>query len=259
MRHNLFVILLALASLTASADEPAFKPLTPAERSAALQSASTTGEVLYRHDQAAWLATDALVAFWKNSPKSLVAGWITQETEDGIAVVFVDRTPEALYRVTVSDAGVAGPVNALATPEPLSAYEAGAAAARAVAKDASFERCGERYNTITLPATDDTSGWTVYLIPGTTTYEDLPVGGAQRVSVKDGKIVSQRGYSRSCIVLKDDPKAVGLMITHLLDPEPTEIHVFWSLWAKKTFYVMTQPNGVMWKLDGKTIHAMDKD
>jgi hypothetical protein len=76
MRHNLFVILLALASLTASADEPAFKPLTPAERSAALQSASTTGEALYRHDQAAWHATDALMALWKNSPDSRVAGWI---------------------------------------------------------------------------------------------------------------------------------------------------------------------------------------
>src|SRR5690349_8954581 len=120
MRHNLFVILLALASLTTSADEPAFKPLMPAEQSAALQLASTTGEVLYRHDQAAWHATDALMALWKNSPDSRVAGWVTQETESGISVVFVDRTPEALYRITVSDAGVAGPVNTLAAPEPLS-------------------------------------------------------------------------------------------------------------------------------------------
>ncbi|WP_141454125.1 hypothetical protein [Pseudoxanthomonas sp. z9] len=259
MRHNLFVILLALASLTASADEPAFKPLTPAERSAALQLASTTGEALYRHDQAAWHATDALMALWKGTPDSRVAGWITQEAEGGVAVVFVDRTPEALYRVTVSDAGVAGPVNALAAPEPLSAYEAGAAAARAVAADARFEQCGKRYNTITLPANDDTSTWAVYLIPGTTTYEDLPVGGAHRVSVKEGKVVSQRAYSRSCIVLKNDPKAVGLMITHLLDPAPTEIHVFWSLWAKKTFYVMTPPDGVPWTVDGKTIQAMEKD
>ncbi len=259
MRYHLFFILLALGNLAASAAEPAPRPLTSEEQTTALEASASTGAALYRHDRAAWLATDALMALWGSDHDARVAGWITQETERGITVTFVDRTPEALYRITVSDAGVAGPVDALATPERLSAYEAGAAAARTVAEGAGFEHCPARYNTVTLPAAGDDGAWAVYLIPGTTRYEELPVGGAHRMIVKDGRLVSQRAYSRSCIVLQNDAKAVGLMITHLLDPTPTEIHVFWSLWAKKPLYVMTPPGDMMWNVDGGTIRVAKKD
>ena len=45
------------------------------------------------------------------------------------------------------------------------------------------------------------------------------------------------------------------MITHLLDPSPTEIHVFISLQARKPLYVSTGRDSV-WCVDGAHIAKM---
>ena len=55
-----------------------------------------------------------------------------------------------------------------------------------------------------------------------------PFGGHYRIDVKDGAIVSQRAFARSCLEMPvpkgQQPMAMAVM--HLLDPIPTEIHVF---------------------------------
>ena len=48
------------------------------------------------------------------------------------------------------------------------------------------------------------------------------------------------------------------MITHLLDPIPTEAHVFWSLWARKPMYVATPPNGTIWVVDDGKIKLVER-
>ena len=46
-----------------------------------------------------------------------------------------------------------------------------------------------------------------------------------------------------------EPRPGGIAgVTHLLDPYPTEIHVFLSLWMGKPLYVMTGPETV-WIVD----------
>jgi hypothetical protein len=145
------------------------------------------------------------------------------------------------------------------TPAPLTPYESGAAAARAAALTSRFQPCSENYNAVVLPSTAaPENNWVVYLIPGTTRNDVVPIGGTYCVEVSGSNIVSQRGFTHTCIALQTDPKAVGLMMTHLLDPVPTEAHVFWSIRAKKPMYVATPPNGTVWIVEGNKIRLVER-
>lgn len=259
MFRCIFAIALAVSLFTASAEEPLPKELPKDQEAAAIQSAETTGLAIYRHDQAAAVATDAalkLRAFKKNKR---VNGWITEEQQGQIVVTFIDQTPAALYRVTVSKDGIAGPVTALESPTQLTAYESGAAAARSFALASKFQPCSNSYNSVVLPSADlPGKNWVVYLLPGTTKNNVVPIGGTYRIETNGSTIISQRGFTRTCIALQTSPKAAALMITQLLDPIPTEAHVFWSLWAKKPIYVATPPNGTVWVVEGNKIRLVER-
>lgn len=48
-----------------------------------------------------------------------------------------------------------------------------------------------------------------------------------------------------------------MMITHILDPVPTEAHVHWSLWADTPQYVSTE--GGLWAIkDGQVRRAANE-
>ena len=256
MLPHILCAALALPSLTASADEALPKQLAPAEQAAALRSAETTGLTIYRHDQAASVATDAAIKQRNLTKDGRVRGWITQERGDSIIVTFIDQTPAALYRVPVSKDGVAGEVTALESPAPLTPYEAGASTARAAAVASNFQRCAPTYNSVVLPATNSASDWAVYLLPGTTQSDVVPIGGTQRIEVRGAEVISQRGFTKSCITLKTPVGAVAMTITHLLDNTPTEAHVFWSLWTKKPMYVVTPADGSVWEVQGDKIKLL---
>jgi hypothetical protein len=254
MIRYIFAVALALCSITASADEPLPRELPPDQEAVALRAAETTGTAIYRHDRAAAVATDIAFKLSRFKTDKRIKGWITEEQPNQIVVTFIDQTPAALYRVAVSRDGVAGPVTAMETPATLTPYEAGAASARAIALASEFQSCSDKYNSVVLPSIDATdNSWTVYLIPGTTKKNVVPIGGTYRIRVSGSNIISQRGFTRTCIALQTEPRAVGLMITHLLDPIPTEAHVFWSLWAMKPIYVATAPNGTNWVVEGSKI------
>ncbi len=221
---------------------------------------------IYRHDRAAWVATDAAFKLPGFKDDKRHAGWITEEKQGQIVVTFIDRTPSALYRVVVSSDGVAGPATALEPPAPLSDYELGAARALDAASSTKFMRCTERYNPVVLPSSDPASNrWIVYLMPASTKKNVVPLGGSYRVEVNGAEVSSQRGFTNTCIALNTDfdaaaasklpagSKPVALTVTHLLDAVPTEVHVFWSLWAKMPMYVMVAPFGSLWSVDGNRI------
>lgn len=109
-----------------------------------------------------------------------------------------------------------------------------------------------------LPTNNEGGGWAAYLLPGTTQHGVVPIGGSYRLDLDAAgeRILKQRPFTRTCIAL-DSPrsdrsmKAVAMMVTHLLDPVPTEVHVFWSLWARQPMYVATSEGN--WLIeDGKT-------
>ena len=261
MNRHFIAFLLALSCLVARADEPLPSALPADQEAAALRAAESTGLAIYRHDHAAAIATDAALKIRAFKKDKRVRGWVTEEREGLITVTFVDQMPMALYRATVSSAGdLVGDVAVLESPTPLTEFEAGAAAARALALATEFQPCSEKYNSVVLPLNDGISQkWSVYLLPATTKDNVVPIGGTYRIETDDASVVARRAFTRTCIALPTDPRAVALMVTHLLDATPTEAHVFWSLWAHKGMYVATPPNGTIWSIEGGKIRLVERD
>jgi hypothetical protein len=98
----------------------------------------------------------------------------------------------------------------------------------------------------------------------------VPVGGHYRVEVgPDGKAREMRPFTHSCIDMPaagakpegqppGSSTAAGL-VTHLLDPVPTEIHVFSSLAAHLPLFVGTTSNHSLWEVDGGRIRLVSRD
>jgi hypothetical protein len=245
--------------------------LPPQEEQAALRRAEATGLMIYRHDHAAAVATDALGALGIFKSDNRIRGWITEEQGEGILIIFIsgdaNEIPQALYRVSVSKEGeVTGPPQELKTPQALTEFESGAAAARIFAGKYSFQPCTEHYNTVVLPADSSASpNWVVYLIPGTQDALRLPLGGAHRLELDATAqhLINERGFTRSCVVLgdpKSDPnhRPVMLVATHLMDPVPTEIHVYWNLSSRIPLGILTPPHGTAWEISKGRISLMQR-
>ncbi|EKT4087405.1 TPA: hypothetical protein QDZ99_001815 [Stenotrophomonas maltophilia] len=239
----------AAHAITASDPPHESRQAATATADADIARIESLGRSLFEHDLAAERATDALVA--KGMRKDdRVAGWVTEQRDNRYVVSILGGDSSVLYRVVTDDKGtLAGPVQTLSPPEPLSPYEAGAAAARALALSSKFQACSKNYNTVVLPNVDGTANaWSVYLLPGTFDPAAVPLGGSHRVEIADEKITSSRPYTLSCITLQRPPRKGAMMVTHLLDPTPTEVHVYWSLWARAPLFVSTAKD-VIWKIE----------
>ena len=256
-----FLLFAGVFAYFGRAAESVPQALTEQEEQATLHMAEATGLAIYNHDRAASVATDALGALGILKSDKRMRGWITAEQGEGVLVTFisgdVNEAPQALYRVSVSRQGeVTGPPQELKVPQALTKFESGAAAARRFASKYSFQPCAERYNTVVLPADSSASpNWVVYLLPATQDALRIPLGGAYRLELDASgqQLIAERGFTRSCVVL-GDPKAdakhrpVMLVTTHLVDPVPTEIHVFWNLWTGIPLDILTTSNGTIWNI-----------
>lgn len=234
---------------------------SPDDSDPRLRAAEADGAAIYRLDHAAAVATDAAQRLKAFRRDKRVSGWLTGEADGAVVVTFYGNddagTPQALYRVAVS-AGGASDAQALKPGIPLTEQQAAQAAARSLALHSKFDACSKNYNTVVLPRSDGT--WTVYLLAGTTKAGVVPAGGNYRVDVDPtGKsIMASRGFTKSCIELANDKRTAALMLTHLLDPVPTEIHVFLSLLAGKPMYLLTVKNASMWSIENGKIRFVQK-
>lgn len=88
----------------------------------------------------------------------------------------------------------------------------------------------------------------------------IPAGGTHRLEIDETAthLVWRRAYLRTCVALQDDPKAVSIMMTHLLDAISTEAQVFWGLSAGKSLKVLTPPNGTLWEIKGGKISLIER-
>jgi len=235
--YSLLTCLLLAATPSAHAQTaPADAPAPPPADAAALRRAEAVGQRLFRLDRAAWVASDTLMAAARGQVDPRVQGWITDEREDGIDVIYVDTTPAALYRVSVDAQGQ--PTGLETRPAPLTPAQAAAARAVATAQATAPSACTGYYNPVVIPG-EDAASWIVYLLPGSTAETVVPLGGAWRITVRDGQPGAQRAFTNSCITLDNRRQDGAFVVSHLLDPTPTEIHVFWSLWADKPMFVTT--------------------
>ena len=245
---------LAVLSSPAFAQEPD-SPSMNAEQAVKAESVEKLGREIYELDLAAAVATDQISDIGLRSDKR-VKGWITEPTVSGIKVTMVgfndEAVPLALYVSEVDRSGKPiGAPTANSDPVPLSDAQSALYSARSNALNSKYEPCSKSYNTVAVPTS---SGISVYLLPGTTDPDVVPIGGSYRIDYDaTGKVqLATRAYTKSCISLQKDKKSVGMMITHLMDDFPTEVHAYWSLWAKSPMYVGIVTTKDLWSItDGK--------
>jgi hypothetical protein len=264
--------LAALASWVAVTAAVAATPEVPSSLESAVDRAGVVGAEIMLHDSAASRATDVLADRGLLARDKRLRGWLTDVAPDADAVdvTFVGEVEGdfvAVYRLRLPNSGkwaAIAPVEAVA---PLDASQAARWKARVAAMEALNETqglCARQYNTVVLPpASAAGAPIRVYLFAATDLAGVVVAGGHRlyEFSADGATLVRQRGFTKSCLTVEppDDAQArlEAMVLTHLLDPTPTEIHVFLSLLHRRTIFVATTENDLMWKVAGSTIVPVD--
>jgi hypothetical protein len=222
------------------------------------------GTDLYRHDQAAWVATDVFLEFLGDERPADIVGWIVTGKGNDLTVRFLRRTGDDLrpgWDIPVVD-GVAGTVVPAAEDAVLDADEKAQFRARQTAS-AGLGRapCSRTMNAVVL-ADPDSEDWLVWLLTPVASAGSLPLGGhiRHRVSADGLTLLSREPLSRSCLVLEpsttpEGSTTAGLFATHIVSDTPVETHVFLSLQSGLPLYVGT--GDVVWLVDGATIEQVE--
>lgn len=222
-----------------------------------LERVANLGREIYRHDIAAWVATDALLEHVDGTPPTDLRGWIVTPNDDGLKVRFIRLDGEAFragWDVLVRD-GVAGPV-VTPTDDVLSEGEQAQFLARQTAfANVGQLRCSTQMNTVVLKD-PDSDGWLVWLLASTTETGAIPLGGHYRFRISaDGQSVLMRDQlSVSCLTMQDEPNVVGMVTNQIVSDIPVETHVFLSLLNRKTLYVYA--GGLVYAVEGDSIRPM---
>jgi hypothetical protein len=249
-----FVPVIAALALVAApgaaqkAQPPASAGIT-AEESRAIAFAETRGRLLFGLDRAAWVATDDFVARVRNYRDLGLRGFIVEQEGEGYAVTFyggAEQAPVAFYRGSVRNHRVRSREIFPASARPtLTAAQRRLVAAREAAAAGSRNRpCGEApFNTAVVPPQTEGGPIDVYLLTPQVREGAFPLGGHYRVTVgADGRVSNERAFTNSCLLMDQRQAPAGgtpaaMVVTHLLDPVPTEIHVFTALASRLPLYV----------------------
>lgn len=268
-RARLAILMAALAAMSAplvvqAKDNPT--GISTAEE-AQLQRALNRGQLIYAYDQAAWHGTDDLVAKLPDYA-SKVGGWVVDGPAEAAHLVFFSRgeaNPRAVYVADFRDnklvsSKVLGPGDDAKLT--LTQLEMIDARQRVLAKlpGSGITPCSRsHYNTVVLPPETPGGPDLVYVLTPQTSANSIPMGGHYLFEVGADHVVGPpRAFTKSCIDLATtggSGKPAALVISHLLDPVPTEIHVFSMFAARLPMFVITTQNDRMWSLNIKSGHA----
>ncbi|MBN8502088.1 MAG: hypothetical protein J0M19_13170 [Sphingomonadales bacterium] len=267
MRH-LILSLSAALSLMAT---PALADPSAAELAAA-REAETRGAEIYAYDQAAWHSTDQLQADLKARGLTLeqisaqgMAGYIVEPAGDGVLLATYygakDGKTFAMARYWVRGSkvergGMLAPGDdAALSPLARKLIETRSKAMEAARAENIFLCSRGAPNTVVLAPRADGS-IPAYVMSSSVEHGQFPAGGHYRyVFGADGKLASSRAFTKSCVsVAYGDPSdksktAVGAGVSHLMDPQPTEIHVFVSYNVPIPLFVIISSNGSMWEVN----------
>jgi len=230
------------------------------KESEALQLALDRGLALYNYDQAAWHTTDTMREDVKDLAASGIRGWVTTETGDGFLTTFwrpKGSSYAGAYSAIWNPDGVTDRQILSGDKAVLSAEQIALIRARqtVIGAKMKIERCSKSpFNTVILPPKSQDAPILVYFLVPQANYKAIPMGKHYRFEVKDNKVVSHRSFTNSCIDLQltsdgAKGKPVALGIAHLLDPVPTEVHIFSAFAARLPIYVSTTSNGFHWSVE----------
>lgn len=223
------------------------------------------GRDIFEQDQAAWHATDALMAL--HPPAELraesIRGWIVLSTPDGPLVRYTRlgaNGMEAAY-----DIRIVGGQWDVSIPEDrgLTDEQKVIVAARDLAVSTVRERCGDNYNFVILrdPQSD---GWLVWILASTTNPNLIMVGGHRRLTISaDGtKILRTDALSRTCFVMEKpanipERNLEAMVSTQLVSNIPVETFIFLSLQHQIPFVVLT-PDKIIWGVEKGSMRPVSK-
>lgn len=223
------VFLLLLTSLSLGAKKKS-------EPGPIMADVTARGQALFEYDQAAWHASDALLA--THPDKNLLGRYIAHKSESGWTVVFGRLSEQhdkfiVVYEATEGATLKEFTARKLDPPrEDTSFYLAAAKGVETALHD--FQREQRPYNVAVLPASSDQLY--VYVLPAQTKAGIYPLGGDARylISADGGTIVEKRQLHRS--ILETQPSSVpkgttpaGGYHTHVLSDVPEDTDVLYVL------------------------------
>jgi hypothetical protein len=273
--NGFLIWLLAGFAAPAAASAPA--PAISSADQAAIGLAVDRGALMYAYDQAAWHGTDDARA--KLPDLTVSGGWIVDGPANAPEIVFYDKDaadPHAVYVADFRDgklvsSRVIGPSDDRTLSPARQALIAAVRAARAKLVAAGAKPCAAApFNVVVLPPSTPGGATLVYFLTPQTKNEAVPLGGHYRIEVgPDGKVGEMRSFTHSCIDMPTRGGSAGGVpaggklaagfVTHLLDPVPTEIHVFSSLAARLPLFVGTTQNRRVWAVEGSRIRLVPND
>jgi hypothetical protein len=248
------------APATATPTTPAAPAPPPtAEERRRLVAAGQRGILLFEIARAGQLTTQDMLARLPNPAEAGIVGWVaTPEGSGTMVVVYYADTPSgpvAVYRGQVTGNRIAArDVFAGADRPALSATQRRMAAARAAVANLDRQPCGGTFNVLVIPPAAAEGPVEVYKLSPQTQRGRYPLGGHFLATVApDGTVSSTRAFTNRCLDLEvpvelDGARPRPLGVTHLLDPLPTEIHVFLSLWMNRPLLVATGDPERLWSI-----------
>lgn len=227
------------------------------------------GRLIYVLDQVAWRSSDLLMKDLPKARRKEMAGWIVDRDGDAFTAIYYGFKSGAPYAVftaryekgkLLSSGEVRPGDDATLTPAQVRLVAARDAVTRWVKSEGKLGRCSDQpFNTVTIPPTSDDGPVQVYVLTPQTKKDAYPFGGHYRVTVgADGKVTGHRAYMKTCMTQEAPPNSEGLIVSHLLDPQPTEIHVWLSRWIGKPVYVMVVEPEQLWAVTGDGMRKVEK-
>ena len=219
------------------------------------------GQMLYDYDQAAWHSTDALREDIKNLGKSGIRGWIVVPAENGFRAIYYGKranVPYAIYSAVWTGENIEQRmIHKTAAEQSMSDEEKRLVNSLEVGRKQNILVCNKQApNAVILPRQTPDGADSVYILTPQPDNGVYSLGGHHRFDIKDGKILSDRKFANSCLMINKaqmPSNAAAFFVTHLLDVIPTEIHVFTMLAAQIPITVSTAENNSIWsveKVDG---------
>jgi hypothetical protein len=243
----------------AAAPAASTRSTTPptAEERQRLTAAGQRGILLFEIARAGQLTTQDMLARVTNPTEAGITGWVaTPEANGSMTVVYYADTPAgpvAVYRGQVTGNRIASREVFTGADRPaLTPVQRRMAAARAAVANLDRQPCGGTFNVFVIPPAAADGPVDVYKLSPQTQRGKFPLGGHFLATVAaDGTVSAPRAFTNRCVDL-DAPTALAnaqprpLAVTHLLDPLPTEIHVFLSLWMNRPLLVATGEPERLW-------------
>lgn len=246
-------------------------PAGAATQESPTQQATSRGNMMYAYDRAAWVTSDDLIARLPRARDGEVGGWIVTALPNALHVDYFGKDAAAdrvVYAADVIGESVTRAIVYPAEAEPelkqpaLQMARALRAAWIEIGRHDEWQPCAPaRFNTIVLPPESDGTVRVYFLTPEIEAGK-VPFGGHFEVDIAaDGKTAGTRAFTRGCITLGKQPNEKGapavVFVTHLLDPQPTEIHVFEQYYIGVPVVVVTGPKS-LWKVQSGTIEDVSR-